>query len=388
MTHTVSTKRGPAAMIASVPALHIGKLDIAFTVLVSAFALFLGVGYVAGTTIDGDYMQAHAAVVPLFLLITLPLLLRSSAPLHGLALSIVGVGIHFAATGDLFRCGPVYLVAFLMAFSAALRLPIGKALGGLGLSIALCMVMAAAGDGEAGLILQPAVVLIWGAGRLVRSRTRMNEELEARTSALKVARDERARLEVSVDRARLSAELDELLKRRLAHLARMAEAGGAQQEAAVATGTLVDIERESRRTLEEMRELVGVLRSDDGVASVAPPPTLAHLEALLLQVKGGEARLTVAGDPRALPAGVELSAYRVVEHLLAALHDAPSVEVEVRFAEDALGLRVAGATRRRDLGPAVDRARERVQLHRGTLETTTRGGHAEAVARLPVGAIA
>ena len=380
MTHTLSTKRGPAAMIASVPAIHIEKLDVAFAVLVSAFAAWLGAGYVGGTTIEGQYFEAGIAVVPLFLLITLPLLLRSSAPLHGLALSIAGVGIHFAAFGELWRCGPVYLVAFLMAFSAALRLPLRQALAGLGLAIALCMAMAAAGDGTTGLVLQPIVLLMWGAGRLARSRTRMNEELEARTSALKVARDERARLEVSIDRARLSAELDELLKQRLADLARLAEEGGG-------AATLVEIERESRRTLEDMRELVGVLRSDDGSAAVAPPPTLAHLEALL-QIKGGGARLSVSGDPRALPAGVELSAYRVVEHLLSALHDAPEVEVEVRFAEDALGLRVAGATRRRDLGPAVERARERVQLHSGTLETTTGGGRAEAIARLPVGAAA
>ena len=376
MTHITPTRAAEPAMIGAVPDIRIGKLDIAFTALVSAFALYLGVMFVGGTEVDGVRYEAGVIGVPLFLLITLPLLLRSSAPLHGLALSIAGVGIHYAAVGELFRCGPVYLVALLMAFSAGLRLPLRQALAGLGLAIALCMAMAAAGDGETGLVLQPIVLLMWGAGRLVRSRTRMNEELEARTSALKVARDERARLEVSVDRARLSTELDDLLKQRLAHLARLAESGGG-------AANLVEIERESRRTLEEMRELVGVLRSDDGAAAVAPPPTLAHLEALL-QVNGGGARLTVAGDPRALPAGVELSAYRVVEHLLSALHDAPDVEVQVSFAEDALGLRVTGATRRRDLGPAVERARERVQLHKGTLQTTMRAGRAEAVAVLPV----
>lgn len=369
-------------MIAAVPEVRIGKLDIASTVLVSAFALFIAVSFASGTEhFDGTFMEKHVAVVPLVLLITLPLLLRSSAPLHGLALSLAGLGVHFAFFGEMIRCGFVYPIAFLMVFSAALRLPLKQSLAGLALAIGLCMAMAAAGDGGAGLFLQPVVLVMWGAGRLARSRGRMNEELEARTSALKVARDERARLEVSIDRARLSAELDELLKQRLTDLARMAESGGG-------AGTLVEIERESRRTLEEMRELVGVLRSDDGAAAVEPPPTLAHLEALLLQAKGGAARLTVAGDPRALPAGVELSAYRVVEHLLSALHDAPDVEVEVRFAEDALALRVTGATRRRDLGPAVERARERVQLHRGTLETTTGGGRAEAVARLPVGAVA
>ena len=48
-----------------------------------------------------------------------------------------------------------------------------------------------------------------------------------------------------------------------------------------------------------------------------------------------------------LPAGVELSAYRIVEHLLGALDDAPGVEVGVRFGEDALEIRVAGPAGRR-----------------------------------------
>ena len=90
-----------------------------------------------------------------------------------------------------------------------------------------------------------------------------------------------------------------------------------------------------------------------------------------------------------LPAGVELSAYRIVEHLLGALDDAPGVEVGVRFGEDALEIRVAGpAGRRGDVGAALGRARERAQLHRGTLDAHTRGGRAEAIALLPVAATA
>ena len=68
------------------------------------------------------------------------------------------------------------------------------------------------------------------------------------------------------------------------------------------------------RTLDEMREIVGVLRDDD--APTSPAPTLTSLRALVLRDKGDAARLTVEGSPRVLPAGVELSAYRIVEHLL------------------------------------------------------------------------
>jgi hypothetical protein len=148
---------------------------------------------------------------------------------------------------------------------------------------------------------------------------------------------------------------------------------------------LARIEHASRSTLEEMREIVGVLRDDD--TPTAPQPTLTSLRALVLRAKGDAARLTVEGNPRVLPAAVELSAYRIVEHLLAALDDAPGVEVHVRFGDEALEIRVAGpAGRRGDVGAALERARERAQLHRGTIEARTRGGRAEAIAQLPVAA--
>jgi hypothetical protein len=104
---------------------------------------------------------------------------------------------------------------------------------------------------------------------------------------------------------------------------------------------------------------------------------------MLVRAKGAGARLRVEGAPRALPAGVELSAYRVVEHLLDALRDEPDVEVTVRFADDALELSVAGPVRRRG-EQAIERARERVRLHDGTLEATTRDGRAEALVSLPL----
>ena len=86
----------------------------------------------------------------------------------------------------------------------------------------------------------------------------------------------------------------------------------------------------------------------------SPQPTLTGLDALLVQAKGGGARLTVEGNPRALPAGVELSAYRIVEQLLDALQDAPGVEVCVRFRDEALELVVSGPASRRS--KAGDRA--------------------------------
>ncbi len=227
---------------------------------------------------------------------------------------------------------------------------------------------------------RPSPLAVWGAGRLLHSRSKVSAALSARTAELREARDRRAELEITADRARVSGELDELLHRRLGELAAMAEAGGATSDPVAAEAALHEIENESRRTLDQMRTVVGVLRDGPETDGREPQPTLTHLEALLLRARGGDARLIVEGNPRVLPAGVELAAYRIVEHLLDTLEDVP-VDVTVRFGDDALELAVAGPARRRNAA-AIKRAQERVQLHRGTLRSTTTQRRPGRVGRL------
>jgi glucose-6-phosphate-specific signal transduction histidine kinase len=134
-----------------------------------------------------------------------------------------------------------------------------------------------------------------------------------------------------------------------------------------------------------MRTIVGLLRGGD--VALAPAPTVAHLDALLARHTKSDSRLTVAGDPRSLPATVELSAYRIVEHLVDVLADQRQsrIEVGVRFDDDALEIRVQGPVdRSADIKAAVARARERAKLLGGSLEMKVTRGRASAVAQLPV----
>ena len=279
------------------------------------------------------------------------------------------------------RCGFTLPIMVLLAFSAGARLGGRDRWIGLGLAqaigIAICFTDGPTGATPgAAIITIPLALAAWGVGLVVRSRARMVEQLQARTTELRSARDMNARLQVAGERARLSAELDELLQRRLGELAALAESDPEN-----ASATLAEIESKSRRTLEEMRAVVGVLRNDE-TAPLAPQPTLTHLEALLTRTAGADARLTVEGRPRALPAAVELNAYRIVEQLLDALGNAADVEVHVRFADDALDLVVSGRVGRGGTA-AFERARERVTLHSGTLRTSAQRGRAEAVVSLP-----
>ena len=361
----------------------IGRLDIAIAVALSALGLLLMYGNATDAEVDASWLA-----MPVFLGVTIPVLWRRAAPWQAMAAVAVALAVHIALFGSVVRCGVVFPVVGVLVFTVAARFDRMTALWALGGGLAIIFGMAAADATGFGVVslLVPLTIVAYALGRVAHARGTMVRELKDRTQELRAARDERARLEVATDRTRLSGELDALLARRLGELTQLAEAGPATAgDGAAATATLAQIEQSSRATLEEMREIVGVLRDDE--APTSPAPTLTSLRALVLRDKGDAARLTVEGSPRVLPAGVELSAYRIVEHLVSALDDAPGVEVGVRFGEDALEIRVAGpAGRRGEVGAALGRARERVQLHRGTLDAHTRGGRAEAVALLPVAA--
>ena len=347
---------------------RIGKRDIAIAVVVSVLGVLLMYVNIVDPADPSDPDQSawiHVGnllprefAIPLFLLVTVPLLWRRVDPLGAAAASFVGLLINEALLGTEFiRCGVLLPTAFLLAFAVGSRLDGACARNGLLLTVGMVTIDMGVGFGPPTTAVMVAVTAaMWGIGRIVRSRHRMSDELEERTAELRDARDERARLEVAADRTRLSGELDELLQRRLGDLARLADEGATSTDASTATATLVDIEYESRRTLEEMRAIVGVLRDDGSDAGTAPQPTLTHLEALLVRAKGSDARVVVEGNPRVLPPGVELSAYRIVEHLLDALDDTSDVEVRVRFDDDALDLTVtgrrAGAGARRSSAPA------------------------------------
>jgi hypothetical protein len=361
----------------------LGVRDIALVVLACAACVV----YLIESRADDVLHQPSYAASASFCLIMLPLAWRRAAPLAAVGATLGLLLVNIALFGEFVRCGILIPLGMILVFSVGAQLSGRQSWIGLGLIqaffLAICLFDSDEGAPlEAMLFLAPVAVAVWGAGRLLHSRSKVSATLAARTAELREARDRRAQLEVTADRARVSGELDELLQRRIGELAAMAEAGGATSDPAAAEAALHEIESESRRTLDQMRTVVGVLRDDPETDGRAPQPTLTHLEALLMRARGGDARLIVEGNPRVLPAGVELAAYRIVEHLLDTLDDVP-VDVTVRFGDDALELAVAGPARRRNPA-AIKRAQERVQLHRGTLRSTMQGGRAESVVSLPM----
>jgi signal transduction histidine kinase len=159
---------------------------------------------------------------------------------------------------------------------------------------------------------------------------------------------------------------------------------------------LHSIEQIGREALTEMRRMLGVMPvAGDEHAELAPQPGLAHLDRLIAEVQnaGLPVTLHVEGDRPALPVGIDLSAYRIVQEGLAnALKhvNCAHADVTVRFDGDGVqveiaddGLAVNGSGRSE--GERLAGMRERVALYGGTLETGPRAGGGFLVrAQLPV----
>jgi signal transduction histidine kinase len=166
---------------------------------------------------------------------------------------------------------------------------------------------------------------------------------------------------------------------------------------AASAAALRTVEQTGRQALVEMQHLLGVLRPDDAAPELAPQPTLGALPALVQAARavGQPVELQVRWMPSALPPGLDLCAYRIVQEALTnAVRHAGPVPVTVRVEPGAgvLVLEVVNAPGPVRPGPWTGKGhgligmRERVELFGGSLETgrTPDGGfRVRAVLPLP-----
>jgi signal transduction histidine kinase len=226
-------------------------------------------------------------------------------------------------------------------------------------------------------------------------------QLEDRTTRLEKERDALARKAVAQERRVIARELHDVVAHNVSVI--VAQAGAAQRifdaHPEEARTTLGAIEHMGRAALVEMRRLMGFLRTrTDGSVMRSPQPGLDNLETLVAQVReaGLPVTLRVEGSPRALPAGLDLSAFRIVQEALtnSLKHAGPArATVIVRYEKARVGLEIfddgMGASSRR-AGPPQTRyghlgMRERVGLFGGELRVGGRpGGGFEVVASLPL----
>jgi len=359
-------------------------LDIAAAVILSAYAVAL----TSGVVHTGHPHGGVAASIGV-LAMTLPVAWCRRWPLAAAGVLAAAAVLNGVLFGPMVRCGAALPAVFLVAFATGVRYDRARSAAGL----LLCAGAVAAEGlydpqiGARGLVVVlPVLSAFFAVGRLVRARTETAKALRVRSAELRRQREQTARLAVLADRARVTADLEGTLHTQIGGIASTAATGlGAlDTDHAAARQALASIERDGRAVLGHLRDVLGGLQEP---APSEPQPTLARLSELLGRATTADARLTVDGSPRTLPAGLELSGYRIVEHLLLALQDAPdaAVDVRLRFCPDALELHVSGPPApAADLRAVLAAARERASLHGGSVDSRLADGVCYAMARLPL----
>jgi signal transduction histidine kinase len=241
------------------------------------------------------------------------------------------------------------------------------------------------------------LTLAWFFGSALGTRTEQARELRERVEAAELERvlaTERATVE---ERARIARELHDVVAHSVSVM--VVQVSGVrrllQGDQTREREALLSVEQTGRQALTEMRRMLGVMRSGaEAPASLAPQPSLQHLDRLIAQIEeaGLPVTLRVEGDRRELSPGVDLSAYRIVqEGLTNALKHAKgaNAEVVVRYVDSCVELEIAddgpGSGETDGQGHGLVGMRERAALYGGTLETATRdGGGFVLRAQLPV----
>jgi len=247
------------------------------------------------------------------------------------------------------------------------------------------------------VVFPPTFVMVaWLAGRGLRTRTRLTEELHEAAVRAQEAHEEEAARAAADERRRIAREMHDVVAHSVSVM--VVQAGGARRilarDPARAAEAAAHIEDVGRAALAEMRRLLGVLHQGEDEGARAPQPTLRELGALVERSRaaGLPVALTVHGDPRPLPAGKDLAAYRVVQEALtnAMKHaGAAPTDVDVRWEADHLELQIvdrgAPAKEVNGSGHGLVGMEERMRLYDGELRAGPRaGGGFEVIARLPL----
>jgi signal transduction histidine kinase len=354
-----------------------------------------GGGDVTMRTLDG-------LGVGLVLLQTVPLAWRRKAPVLVLSVITTAMFLHsllgyfhsFAAFGFL-----VALYAVAAYRDRRTSIPAGI----VGFMVILLMLMVGTEPIEPDAVFAELLVVgaAWFLGDGFRIRRGQLVQLEDRAAMLEREREERAQQAVAQERRVIARELHDVVAHNVSVI--VAQAGAAQRVSATqpeeASAALGAIERIGREALVEMRRLMGILRKEtDAVAARSPQPSMNNLKVLVAQVRkaGTPITLSIQGDPRPLSAGLDLSAFRIIQEALTNIlkHAGHArAVVVVRYGESRLELSISDdgsdPTGRRISSPSENYGhlgmRERVALFGGDLRVGAKadGGY-QVMASLPL----
>ena len=355
---------------------------------------------ISGSTDPEAPDASHWLLIPTSLLMTLPLLARRRWPFAAPAFVFLVGGVTSFFEGLLLPfSGVLFLAVLVSAFLFGMLHDRLEAIAGLVIAMATVAVVGW-NDPSAGIseyIAVPTFMgVVWLAGFALGRKLQEVDAVRERAVRLEGEREERAREAVAEERARLARELHDVVGHSVSVMTVQASAvrrlllpdQEKEREA------LEVVEKTGRQALAEMRRLVDVLRRPEEAPALAPQPSLEHLDRLVAQVResGLPVELRVEGEAVPLPAGVDLTAYRLVqEGLTNALKHARAdrAEVLVRWGDGEIELEVTdngtGSGDGSGGGHGLVGMRERIAVYGGELDAAPRPeGGFRLRAKLPV----
>jgi signal transduction histidine kinase len=289
------------------------------------------------------------------------------------------------------------LVALYAAAAAGLRL---LAVGAAAVTFGLVVVLAVGHPVDAAGMLWLAgwLGLALVLGEVSRGRRAYLEQAEQRAEAAERTREEEARRRAGEERMRIARDLHDVLAHRIAQI--NVQAGVAvhllDKRPAEAAAAMVTVKQSSKEALRELRATLGVLRQVDEEEPLGPAPGLGRLDELVAgaAAAGLPVEVTVTGTPCAVPPGVDLAAYRIVQESLTNVvrHAGPcAVRVRIGYEPERLlvevtddGTAPVGGAASDGAGHGIRGMRERAAAAGGTLEVGSRPeGGFRVRARLP-----
>jgi signal transduction histidine kinase len=204
-------------------------------------------------------------------------------------------------------------------------------------------------------VLSLAVTVL--AAALIRTRRAFAKTVAERGWLLERERESAARSAIGAERARIARELHDIVSHNVSVM--VIQAGAARQvltaESDEAEEALLAVESAGRNTMTELRHLLGLLApsaTGEDEDELSPQPSLSRLSPLIDRIAfaGLPVEVRISGEPRALPPGIDLTAYRIIQEALtnALKHgDGVKAEVTVRYAEHYLRVEVLNS------GPSV-----------------------------------
>jgi signal transduction histidine kinase len=180
----------------------------------------------------------------------------------------------------------------------------------------------------------------WLAGRVVLSRRRMTEQLEARNAELAAERELFAQESVRYERARIARELHDIVAHCLSVMVVQASAGQRVSDPGAMARALESVAEAAGQAQAEIGRLVELLT---GELPSGPPPGLAAVAELVRRAgaTGLAVRCRFLGHGDGLTAAASQAAYRVVQEALTnALKHAPGAPVDITIRDHDTGVEV------------------------------------------------